>query len=61
MRRIKIKLPFKNKGLLKRRIDLIEMAKILSNHQKFTIIEEEHFPKMSYIVVIVANKKEEHI
>ncbi|MBN2891674.1 MAG: hypothetical protein JXL97_07395 [Bacteroidales bacterium] len=53
MRRIKIKLPFSNESLLKRRFDLIETAKILSNNEKFTIVEEEHYDKMSYIVIFV--------
>jgi hypothetical protein len=53
MRRIKIKLPFTKESILKRRLDLVEMAKILSNNQKFTIVEEEHFSKMSYMVVFV--------
>lgn len=60
MRRIKIKLPFTTESILKRRLDLIEIAKILSNSQKFTIVEEEHYSKMSYLVIFVTEKQKYH-
>ena len=55
MRRIKIKLPFKNKNLDYRHKQLIEMAHVLTNDNFFTIIEERHLNKMSYMIVLVEN------
>ena len=55
MRRIKIKLPFKNINLDYRHKKLIEMAHVLANDNFFTIIEERHLNEMSYIVVLVEN------
>ncbi|MBN2893766.1 MAG: hypothetical protein JXL97_17990 [Bacteroidales bacterium] len=56
MRRIKIKLPFSFESLLKRRFELMEMAKILTNDKKFIVIEEKHFDRMSYIVVFIVEE-----
>lgn len=59
MRRIKIKLPFQMESTLKRRLELIELAKILTNDKKFTVVEEEHFAEMSYIVIFITEEAEE--
>ncbi|MEA3451849.1 MAG: hypothetical protein U9Q83_08090 [Bacteroidota bacterium] len=55
MRRIKIKLPFKNINLDYRHKKLIELAHVLTNNNFFTIIEERHLSGMSYIIVLVEN------
>jgi len=55
MRRIKIKLPFSTADLKLRHQKLIEMAKILSNNNFFTVIEENHLVTMSYMIVLVEN------
>ncbi len=57
MQRIKIKLPFKNESVYKRRKELLQTAKILTNNQFFTIVEEKHFLFMSYLIVFVDKNK----
>lgn len=58
MRKIKIKLPFEQESVIERHSALIEMAEILSNDLYFSILEERHFDKMSYMVVYVADNIE---
>jgi len=54
MQRIKIKLPFKNEGTEERISKLMETAKILSNDLHYTIADEQHFPEMSFIIILVS-------
>lgn len=55
MRKIKIRLPFREESVCERRNSLIEMAQILSNNLYFCIIDEKHLKNTSYMIVYVAD------
>jgi len=59
MRRIKIKLPFNSADSEFRHKKLLEIARMLSNDNSFTIIEEKHLSQMSYLVILVENSYNE--
>ncbi len=56
MRRIKVKLAFNEESYLKRKLELMKTAKILSEGKNFIIVEEEHYEKVSYIVILVKDE-----
>lgn len=59
MRRIKIKLPFNSADTEFRHQKLLEIARMLSNENTFTVIEEKHLSQMSYIIILVENSYKE--
>jgi hypothetical protein len=56
MRKIKIKLKFNSENPQERHEKLLEIAKTFVKEDFFTILEEKHFERLSYIVVLTTNK-----
>jgi hypothetical protein len=56
MRRIKIKLPFDDEKLSVREKKLKETADILSDFQRYLIVEEKHYTKLSTMTIYVIDE-----